>query len=343
MPGTEPQASFLGIISIRRNQVDINHDPELEDLELFQRHVVDRFGDLLSPMEDVAASSETLLSISWLRKLVDVFLCCEAEFKAVLIMGCDPSQLCKPPAVKALDICNAVSSGVESVRQYQKFAEIAVSALEQKPMDDGQMIRRKVLRVQIEHGLSGGEGNTNSANKEQVPGYFRSLSMIVAKNWSASKQIQAMCSNLVPPRGGEPTGLALPVYVMSSVMVLVMWALVATLPCQERSELATHFQIPRQLTCAHSMTGLQEKIGEEWKKKEKKGSMGLLEEIDNMEKLALSLIDIANGFQFPGETEKIEEVAAQVAELAEICMRMEEGLIPLQSCRHRLEKCFIQL
>lgn len=97
MPGTEPQASFLGIISIRRNQVDINHDPELEDLELFQRHVADRFGDLLSPMEDVAASSETLLSISWLRKLVDVFLCCEAEFKAVLIMGCDPSQLCKPP------------------------------------------------------------------------------------------------------------------------------------------------------------------------------------------------------------------------------------------------------
>lgn len=49
-------------------------------------------------------------------------------------------------AVKALDICNAVSSGVESVRQYQKFAEIAVSALEQKPMDDGQVKRaRKAL------------------------------------------------------------------------------------------------------------------------------------------------------------------------------------------------------
>ncbi|KAJ9185960.1 hypothetical protein P3X46_005527 [Hevea brasiliensis] len=361
MPGTEPQPSFLGRISIRRNQVsamDVNHDPELEELELFQKHVADRFTDLLSPQEEVA-STETLLSISWLRKLVDVFLCCEAEFKAVLIMGRDPSQICKPPldrlipelldrAVKALDICNAVSSGIDSVRQYQKFAEIAVSALEQKPMDDGQVKRaRKALNSLLtamkvddkEKDFKGAErtwsfgrrGNTNPFHKERAARYFRSLSMIIAKNWSASKQIQAMSSNLVPPRGGEPTGLALPVYVMSSVMVFVMWALVAALPCQERSGLATHFPIPRQLTWAHSMIGLQERIGEEWKKKEKKGSVGLLEEMQRMEKLALNLIEFADGFQFPGETEKMEEVAAQVAELAEIFRKMGEGLVPLQA------------
>lgn len=28
---------------------------------------------------------------------MDVFLCCEAEFKAVLILGLDPSPICKPP------------------------------------------------------------------------------------------------------------------------------------------------------------------------------------------------------------------------------------------------------
>lgn len=343
--------------------MDGNHEQELEDLELFQRHVSERFSDLLSPPEDGDSSlSEPLMSISWLRKLVDVFLCCEAEFKAVLIMGRDPSQLCKPPldrlipellerAVKALDICNAVSSGVDSVRQCLKFAEIAVSALEQKPIGDGQVKRAKkalsslMATISIDdkdfHNLKGAErtwsfgrrgsnSGVGGSNKERAVGNFRSLSMIVAKNWSASKQIQAMSANLVPPRGGEPTGLASPVYVMSSVMVFVMWALVAALPCQERNGLANHFQIPKQFSWAQSMIGLQEKIGEEWKKKEKKGSTGLLEEMQRMEKLGQNLIEFADGFQFPVENEKMEEVAGQVAELAEICRKMEEGLMPLQ-------------
>ncbi|WCJ26355.1 hypothetical protein M5689_008177 [Euphorbia peplus] len=370
MPATtEYQPSFLGRISIRRNQVismDGNHEQELEDLELFQRHVSDRFSNLLSPPPEDGGgdSSEPVLSIPWLRKLVDVFLCCEAEFKAVLIMGRDPSQISKPPldrlipellerAVKALDICNAVCSGVDSVRQCLKFAEIAVAALEQTPIGDGQVKRAKkalgsllaTIAVDDKDFHKGAErtwsfgrrGSTVSAaasgggsNKERAAGNFRSLSMIVAKNWSASKQIQAMSANLVAPRGGEPTGLASPVYIMSSVMVFVMWALVAALPCQERNGLANHFQIPKQFSWAQSMIGLQEKIGEEWKKKEKKGSAGLLEEMQRMEKLGVSLIEFADGFQFPVETEKMEEVAGQVAELAEICRRMEEGLVPLQ-------------
>jgi hypothetical protein len=154
--------------------------------------------------------------------------------------------------------------------------------------------------------------------------------MVVAKNWSAAKQIQAMCSNLAVPRGGESTGLVQPVYIMSNVMVFVMWALVAAIPCQERSGLLTHFQIPKQFGWAHSIIGMQEKIGEEWKKKEKKGSAGLLEEMQRMEKLGQSLMEFADGFQFPAEDEKVEEAAAQVVELAEICRRMEEGLLPLQ-------------
>uniref|UniRef100_A0A2P2IIS9 Uncharacterized protein n=1 Tax=Rhizophora mucronata TaxID=61149 RepID=A0A2P2IIS9_RHIMU len=78
------------------------------------------------------------------------------------------------------------------------------------------------------------------------------------------------------------------------------------------------------------MIALQEKIGEEWKKKEKKGSAGLLEETQRMEKLGQSLIEFCDSFQFPGETEKVEEAMGQVAELSEICQRMEEGLVPLQ-------------
>ncbi|XVE57950.1 hypothetical protein DITRI_Ditri04bG0130600 [Diplodiscus trichospermus] len=356
MPATEYQGSFLGRISIRRNQViamDGNHEQELEDLELFQRHVSDRFADLLSPPDDVPA--DALLSISWLRRLLDVFLCCEAEFKAILLMGRDPSQISKPPldrlipelldrAVKSLDLCNAVTSGLESVRHCQKLAEIAVSALDQNPIGDGQARRAKKALVSLISVMNhdDNEGaNTKSTerswsfgrrggNKDRTPEHLRSLSWQVAKNWSAAKQIQSMTNNLVAPRGAEATGLASPVYIMSVIMVFVMWALAAAIPCQERTGLATHFPVPKQLNWAHSMIGLQEKIGDEWKKKEKKGMAGLLEETQKMEKLGQSLIEFTDSFQFPGETEKVKEAAAQVAELAETCRRMEEGLVPLQ-------------
>ncbi|KAA8520868.1 hypothetical protein F0562_011541 [Nyssa sinensis] len=368
MRATDNQGSFLNRISIRRNQVvsmEGNHEQELEDLEFFQKHVGDRFSDLLPPQPpsdtsvDVAAG-ETLLSISWFRKLLDVFLCCEAEFKAVLVMGRDPTQFSKPPldrlipelldrTVKALDVCNAITHGVELLRQWQKLAQIAVSALEHRPIGEGQVRRsKKALNTLLtsmtlddkenNHGKSTertwsfgrNRGGAAANNKDRTAGNFRSLSWSVAKSWSAAKQIQAMSSNLVAPRGGEHTGLAIHVYVMSTVLVFVVWALVAAIPCQERNGLATHFPVPRQLGWAHAIIGLQEKIAEEWKKKEKKGTTGLLEETQRMEKVAQSLVDFADSFQFPAEAEKAEEVAAQVAELAEICSKMEEGLVPLQ-------------
>lgn len=84
------------------------------------------------------------------RKLLDVFLCCEAEFKAVLIMGREPVQLTKAPldrlipelldrTVKALDICNAVTQGLELAHHWQKLAQICVSALQQRPIGEGQV------------------------------------------------------------------------------------------------------------------------------------------------------------------------------------------------------------
>ncbi|GAV76126.1 DUF793 domain-containing protein [Cephalotus follicularis] len=371
MPATEYQGSFLGRISIRRNQVmsmEGNHEQELEDLELFQKHVADRFTLLLSsppetdPTTPTAAATTTttdpLLSISWLCKLLDMFLCCEAEFKAVLLMGRDTSQISKPPldrlvpefldrTVKALDICNAIINGVESVRHCQKLAEIAVSALEQKPLGDGQVKRaKKALSLLVtalvvddkdgygykgtERTWSFGRRGGSFANKDRGNGQFRSNSWNVAKNWSAARQIQAMSSNLVAPRGAEASGLASPVFMMSTVIVFVMWALVAAIPCQDRSGLATHFPVPKQLQWAQGMIGLQEKIGEEWKKKEKKGAAGLLEEMQRMEKLGQNLVDFTEAFQFPMEEERVEEVEGQVAELGEICRRMEEGLVPLQ-------------
>lgn len=365
MRATENQGSFLNRISMRRNQVvsmDGNHEQELEDIELFQKHVADRFSNLLSSSSSSSAESPTdsLLSIAWLRKLLDTFLCCEAEFKALLIIGREPSQVSKPPldrlipelldrVVKALDVCNAVTHGVEAVRHCQKLAEIVVSALEQKPIGDGQVRRAKkalnslIAAVTIEDRDGVGSKSTERAwsfgrrggsacagSKDRTAGQFRSLWWGMAKGWSAAKQIQAMSSNLVAPRGAESTGLAHPVYIMSTVVVFVMWALVAAIPCQERTGLATHFPVPRQLGWAQPIISLQEKIAEEWKKKEKKCSAGVLEEMQRLERLAQSLIEFTDSFQFPAEAERLEEVAAQVAELAETCRRMEEGLVPLQ-------------
>nr|GMC98172.1 G2-specific protein kinase [Ipomoea batatas] len=355
MPATDNQGSFLNRIIIRRNSqvVSMENNHEELDLELFQKHVADRFSDLDAP--SAAADQAPLLSISWFRKLLDVLLLCEAEFKAVVLTGRDPSQFSKPPldrlvpdlldrSVKALDICNAVTHGIELVRAWQKLAQIAVTALEQKPLGDGGLRRAKKGLNSLLTSLAGEDKESNSnghakfsertwsfsrhgggaTGKEKTGENFRS----VARSWSAAKQIQAMSSNLVAPRGWEPAGL--PVYVMSTVLVFVMWALVAAIPCQERIGLPAHLSTPRQLGWAQSLIGLQEKIGEEWKKKEKKGTCGLLEEVQRMEKVAQSLLKFTESHQFPLEEEKAEEVAALAAEMADICRKMEEGLLPLQ-------------
>lgn len=363
MPATDNQGSFLNRISLRRNSqvVSMENNHEL-DLELFQKHVADRFSDLDPSSAAAAVDGEApLLSISWFRKLLDVLLLCEAEFKAVVLTGRDPSQFSKPPldrllpdlldrSVKALDICNAVTHGIELVRHSQKLAQIAVTAFEQKPLGDGSLRRAKKglnallasLMVDDKESSSNSHGKFSertwsfsrhgggggATGKEKTAENFRSMSWSVAKSWSAAKQIQAMSSNLVAPRGWEPT--ALPVYIMSTVLVFVMWALVAAIPCQERTGLPAHLSTPKQLGWAQSIIGLQEKIGEGWKKKEKKGTCGLLEEVQRMEKVAHSLLKFTESHQFPVEEGTAEEVAAQAAEMRDICRKMEEGLLPLQ-------------
>lgn len=341
MPVTDNQGSFLNRISIRRNQVsnvENNHEQDQEDLELFQKHVAERFADLLpsdslTTADSPAKDQSPLFSISWYRKLLDVFLCCEAEFKALVLIGRDPVQFSKPPldrlvpdildrSIKSLDICNAVTHGLELVRHWQKLAVTAVTALERKPMGDGQVRRaKKALNTLLTSMMlddkennyhakvaertwsfgrrSGAAGNNNANNKDRTNGTFRSMSWPVAKSWSASKQVQAMASTLVAPRGGESTGLALPIYIMSTIFVFVMWGLVSAIPCQERTGLMTHFPMMRNLNWGQSLISLQDKIAEEWKKKEKKGTTGLLDEL-------------------------------QKTEMAEICRKMEEGLAPLQ-------------
>ncbi|KAI7726175.1 hypothetical protein M8C21_009625, partial [Ambrosia artemisiifolia] len=330
-----------------------------------------RFIQLLPPQTQPETKpepeTETILSISWFRKLLDVYLCCESEFKAVLIIGRDASCFSKPPldrvlpehldrTVKALDICNAVTHGIEMIRHWLRLAQIAVDALEQRPIVDGHVRRAKRALNALLMEMVGEDKEPNApvgklaermwsisrrggsavfpppttVNHTRKISVSRSLSSSFSKSWSASKQLQAMSTNLVAPRGGDPTGLSLPVYLMSSVLVFVMWTLVTAVPSQERVGPGTNFQLPRHLVWNNPMIALQEKIAEDWKKKEKRGAAGLLAEVQVMGKVAQNLVEFADGFEFPVGVEKVDEVAAQVTELSDICRELEVGLGPLQ-------------
>ncbi|KAL0738848.1 hypothetical protein Bca4012_015058 [Brassica carinata] len=269
---------------------------------------------------------------------------CETEFKGVL----STVRISKSPSLekalqetldrilKSLDICNAVVNGIDSVSQSRRLAEIAVTALKQRPLCNGSVHRAKrALTSLVADGKdrnigSGGGSNRRTTSRSWSFGQRSSVggsSVHVSKNWSAAKQIQAMAANLVPPRGAEASGPAMPVYIMSSVTVLVMWVLVAAVPCQASNVLVAPLQLPKHQSWASAALNIQERVSEEMKRMEKRFGGGLMEE---MERVGLSLLEFTERFRFPGEEEEQEELAEKVEEMDEICRGMEVGLEGLQ-------------
>ncbi|KAK1405586.1 hypothetical protein POM88_005191 [Heracleum sosnowskyi] len=356
MQATFRKVSFIKRISMGRNQVVsmTDHAAQFPDFDHFQNNVAEK-------LAGIVRGDDAVLSVAWFRKVIDVFLCCETEFKDVVLMGRDPAQLSKAPmdrvleeymdrVVKALDICNAVTHAVELVKHWQQLAEIGVEALNQKPIGEGHVRRAKKALNSLLTSMnfddkdkinaksadrSSSFGRRGTAETVKNRSSFRSLSFPFAKSWSSAKQIQLMSANMVVPRGDDGGGLALPVYIMSTFMNFTMWALVAAFPCQERNGLPAQLPIGKNLGWAQPILSMQETIGEEWKKKNKNlMNGGLLKESQRLEKVAAFLVD----YDFSDE----DEMAAEVAELAEICQKMDDGLGALgQQVRdvfHRLAK-----
>ncbi|KAJ6845795.1 uncharacterized protein M6B38_285700 [Iris pallida] len=371
MPAMDYQSSSTpfasigrSILSIRRDQLHTvdpaaasSSSDQDQELEAFQKHVSTLFSDLSS-------NSDELLSLSWIRKLLDTFLICQEEFR-VIFLNSRP-LLSRAPldrivsdffdrAVKALDVCNAVRDGVDQIRQWAAHLDIVLAALSRSPaspLGEGQIRRAKkalgdlailMLESDRDSSSSGGGGsilshrnrsfgrNSNSAAKDKK-GHFRSLSWSVSRSWSASKQIQAIGSNLNAPRGNEisaTNGLAVPVYTMSSVLLFAMWALVAAIPCQDRG-IQAHFSVPRNFSWAAAVLSLHEKILEESKKKERKNSCGLLKEIHQIERITRGLMDVLDSVQAPMGEEKETEVRQMVGELMQVCEVLKEELEPLE-------------
>lgn len=353
-PSSSSSGSFFSILSRRRDQVhsmESSHDASSQDTELdfFQRHVADRFQEL------AAADSDELLSIPWLRKLLDVFLCCQEEFKMILFNN--KAQLSKPPmekyvaeyferSVKALDVCNAIRDGIEQIRQWRKQLEIVMCALDnQRSIGEGQFRRAKKALVDLAIGmLDEKQSNTtfaqrnrsfgrNNVQREQRSiGHFRSLSWSVSRSWSAAKQLQAISNNLAAPRANETSstnGLSLAVFTMSHVLFFVMWALVAAIPCQDRG-LQTHFNVSKQFFWAGPILSLHERILEESKRRERRNSCGLLREIREIEKCARHLNELADCVQFPLSEEREREVKQRVEEAGVVYEAVKSELDPLE-------------
>jgi hypothetical protein len=364
--GSSPLASFgRSIWSMRREQVhsmEANHEfsaHELE-LELFQKQVSDRFHDLS------AVSADDLLSIPWIRKLLDVFLSCLEEFRVILANS--KELVSKPPldrlvaefferSVKALDICNATRDGIEKIRLWQKHLEIVLRAFESQQRAWGEAQFRRARKGLMDLALamlddkdsgsvfshrnrSFGRHNATKDHHHRrhhssgsgSGGHSRSLSWSVSRSWSAAKQLQSIATNLTAPRANEvaaTNGVAVPVFTMSSLLMFVLWVLVAAIPCQDRG-LNTHFSIPRQFSWGTPMYSLHERIVEVSRKRERRNCNGLLKEIYQVERCARHMTDMVDMVQFPLTEEQKLEVENGGQELALICEAFKNGLDPLE-------------
>ncbi|EPS70879.1 hypothetical protein M569_03877, partial [Genlisea aurea] len=325
------------------------------ELDAFQKHILDRFQDLAS------SDSDQLLSISWVHKLLDAFLCSLEEFKIILFNN--KVHLGRPPmdryvsdfferCVKALDVCNAIRDGIDQIRQWQKLLEIVVCSLDnnnQRTAGEGPFRRAKKALVDLaismlveeKESSSGGTQRNRSFGRHATQrgepksfSQFRSFSWSVSRSWSAAKQLQAISSNIAVPKANEVAstgGLNVAVFTMNHVLLFAMWALVAAIPCQDRG-LHMHLSIPRHFIWAAPFLALHERIVEESKKRggRRNNNCGLLKEIHDMERCARNMNEATDFVQFPLNEDKGRELKQAVGELRAVHEAVKIGLDPLE-------------
>ncbi|KAL8153468.1 hypothetical protein V2J09_011228 [Rumex salicifolius] len=338
------------ILSLRLDHDHSDHQPEVvtAEIEAFQKQVSDLFASLSSP------SSYDILSLPWLRSLLEIFALCQEDFRVLLLNN--KSLLAKSSmekmiddfydrSVKALDVCNAIMDGIEQIRQWQKLLEIVFNALDidyngeksgQNSLGEGQIRRAKKALDDLVVGMSQEKGSNSSLGRiqssKEAKSLTKSVSWIVSNSWSASRQLQAIGGNLCSPRGSDASttnGLATSIYTMNSVLFIVMWSLVAAIPCQDRG-IQSHLSISRQYSWAASILLIQDKIVEESKKKDRKNSCGLLKEIYSIEKWVTQMSELMDSLEFPIVGDKEEEIRNKVLEIRDVYETLKGKLGPLE-------------
>ncbi|XP_031130319.1 uncharacterized protein LOC116032064 [Ipomoea triloba] len=359
MPSSESPIPFVSfrrpVLTLRGDQVhalvlDQGSSSQDSQIESFQSQVFTRFNDLS------VANGKEFLSVSWVRKLLEAFASCVEDFRVIM---CDKNALLsKQPqerilgeyfdrTIKALDICNATRDGLEKIRLWQRHLEIVVCALnppQQRAIGEGHLRRARKGLMDLALGMldekDGGSvfSHRNRSFKRRTKdhlhspgGHSRSLSWSVSHSWSASKQLQLLANTLVPPRANEiaaSNGLAALVFTMSFVLMFVLWALVAAIPCQDRG-IQINIVIPRQCW-SRPFHILQARIMDESKKRDRRNSSGLLKEIYQIEEGVNHLTDLVDSVQLPLSEEHKEELRGRILELSSICEVFKTELEPLE-------------
>nr|CAD1837226.1 unnamed protein product [Ananas comosus var. bracteatus] len=321
---------FLGLsllLSFRRNQVasmdtidpppnNISNSHEHHDSELvdrFQSHVARRLRTLLpSDSDSDSAAGAPLLSLRFLSKLLDVLVSCDREFCHLLLLLLNPSSASllssKPAAefldrsVRALDLCNAASAALLSLRHWRRQADVAASA--------AALRRRRALRRAL--------GKLFAAAADSPGSGGRSASArFLSKNWSGGGGGAAAAA---------PGGMAAAAGTMSCLLAFAAWALAAAVPFLDRPAAPPPLP-PRQTQWAAAMAALQERIAEECSQRRRAG-FGVLAEVRAVETRARCLTELLDKEGAPAAEE--DELSAKAAELAEACRALEEGTEPLE-------------
>ncbi|KHN26707.1 hypothetical protein glysoja_011299 [Glycine soja] len=149
-----------------------------------------------------------------MRKLMDAFICCHEEFRAILLNNKEQ---------------RALSEG-QVQRARKALMDLALAMLNENGCKS----------VFTQRNRSFGRHNTSKDHRHHLIAHTGSNSWTVFRSWSAAKQLHSIASNLVPPRGNEivsTSGLAIPVYTMNSVLLFVLWTLVAAIPSQDRDSI----------------------------------------------------------------------------------------------------------
>ncbi|XP_073012161.1 protein BYPASS1-LIKE-like [Typha latifolia] len=378
MATADPQGGFLGLslLSFRRNQVASSmesiqeDDNQLDVLHHFQTHVADRLLSLLPSSE----SGDLLVSLPFVSNLLDAFLSGEQRFRSLLLLLLNQNPtplLSKPPldrllpdlldrAVKSLDLCNHISASLLSLRHWQRHANIAAAALlrRDRPLSDAHLLRARRALARLLADRGGATPTLPPPSPARATGHVRALSWSVSKNWSTTRQLQPPS----PARftGDAPGGLALAVFTMNSVLAFVTWVLAISFHDGGSAAPAPPLP-PRHLHWGAAMASLQERITEEWQRRERRDrnsltpAAGLLAEVQGVERCGRVLLEFVGEAPEGGGPLLEQEigsgdVAELAGELAEACRAMEDRLRPVErqvravfhsvvSCRSDVLRC----
>ncbi|KAJ6819999.1 uncharacterized protein M6B38_398820 [Iris pallida] len=316
-------------------------DSSSDPVHLFDRHVSSFLLSLLPASGDQIPGS--LLSLSWINHLLRSFSPLLDEFHSLLLSSKLPNRPLldryvadfHDRSVKALDLLNAVRDGLGRVRHVGSHLGAAVSAI-----NSGQTLRAGKLLADLSSSLGADAPPPSHRNRSFNRDQHRhrqlrtlSWSVSVSRAWSASRQLQAMGSSLpAPPRPADVSatnGLAVPIFAMSSVLLFVLWVLVAAVPCQQdRGSPHAHVPPPpppppRGYAWAAVMASVQEKVLEEAKRRERKGHSGggggLMTEMCRVESASRNLTEMMG-------KERSEGREWEVRELEEAREGIKEGL-----------------